>query len=157
MDYAALWAEIQSRPDCAAHIVPSEPKVDAAIARAGDQAIAELLSAGRVRVAARMVTERDVLGDYVDGPIAADRVLTKLEQYAAAAADLSSVVGRALRLLGQQDGIDIGAVSTRLLLGELGDAGVLTPLEVAKLMALAEVPETITAADVSRAVRGPRE
>jgi hypothetical protein len=157
MDYASLWAEIQANPACAPHIVPSEPKVSADVARAGDQAIADILSAGRVKVVPRMVSERGILNDYPGGPIEADAVLSNLETYAGAGQALSSVVNRAIRFLRDPDGIDIGAASTRAMLDALAGGGVITAAECAGLKSLAEQPEIITHADVSRAVRGPRD
>lgn len=155
MDYAALWSEIQSRPDCAPHVVPSLPKVAAEVALAGDQAIADLLNAGRVRVGPRSLSERAILAEYPDGPVAADAVLVKLEQYAAGAHPLSSVLSRALRLLRDPEGLDFGTAATRQMLDALATAGGITAAEAAALKALAEQPETLTAADISRAVRGP--
>lgn len=157
MDYHALWAEIQARPECAPHIVPSDPKVPLVVARAGDQAIADILSAGRTKIVQRMVSERGILNDYPAGPVAADAVLTKLETFAGAGHALSSVVGRAIRFLRDPDGIDIGAASTRAMLMALAGASVLTDEEAANLMKLAEQPDIITVDDVSRAVRGPRD
>ena len=60
MDYTALWAEIQANPACVPYITPSEPKVSSEIARANDQAIADILNVSRVRRVSRMITERGI-------------------------------------------------------------------------------------------------
>lgn len=155
MDYAALWAEIQATPACEPYITPSEPKVAVEIAVANDQAIADILNVGRMRVAARPLSERAILAEYPDGPVAADAVLVKLETYAAGGHPLSSVLTRALRLLRDPEGLDFGAAATRSMLDALAAANAITTAEADSLKALALHPETITAADVSRAVRGP--
>lgn len=155
MDYAALLAEIQANPDCAPHIVPSVPKVDVAIAVAHDLAIADILSVGRTRIASRSLSERAILAEYPAGPVAADAVLVKLETYASAGQPLSSVLNRALRLLRDPEGLDFGAAAVRSMLDALAAAGAITGDESAALQGLALTPDPVTAADVSRAVRGP--
>ena len=105
-----------------------------------------------------MMTERGVLAHYVDGPVAADAVMTKLDTYASGSQSLSSVVKRAMRLLGN-DGIDMGSAATRSMLDALQADGVITADECTKLKALGIQPAsraevlgiTVTEADVRAA------
>lgn len=154
--YESLWAEIQGRTDCAEFIVPSEPKVSADVARAGDAAIAALLSEGRKQIVSRRVSVREIIAEYPDGPVAADAVLAKLDSYAAASEPLSRLVKRTLPFLQSESGLDLGASATRTMIEALVELHVLTADEGVKLKSLAEIQDIVTPEDVSRAVRGPR-
>lgn len=161
MTPADLWAEIQANPDCAPHIVPSLPKVDAATARAGDQAIADILSASRVRIEPREVGDGAIslaLG-VPAGPIfmwqlellattppASDADPATIAQFAVARQAWRSVSKAAL---------DVGNAEVRSGL-DMFVGTLLTQEQADAIKALAEVPDVITIADVSRAVRGPR-
>lgn len=157
-----LWTLIQTTPACAPHIVPSQPKVDPAIARAGDQAIAELLSAGRTRIAPTEVGDGAIaiaLG-IPAGPIflyrlesAANTVLTPdapPEQIA-----LVAVARQAWRSVTKAS-LDVGNATVRAALDSFVGS-LLTQEQADAIKALAESPDVITAEQVSRAVRGPRE
>lgn len=161
MDYNALWAEIQTNPACEQHIVPSFPKADEA-ARAGDAAIAAILSEGRTRVEqSKMLNDGEVavsLG-IPDGPL----FLYSLEQAAETAPgedeDQDDVVAHAVArqawrslLKGQ---FNIGDASVRAAIDSMVGR-LLTAEQAVTIKALAEVPAPVSASDVSRAVRGPR-
>lgn len=116
------------------------------------QAVADLLNVGRVRVVSRNITERDILAEYADGPVSGDAVLRKIEAFAASAHPLASVVRRASGWLAPGIGIDIGHPSTRALIDQLAQGGVISADEAAKLKALAVVPDPVSELDVRRAI-----
>lgn len=87
-----------------------------------------------------MMSERGILAQYPDGPVAADAVLTKLDTFAQTQQPLASVVKRALRFLGDPEGIDMGSPATQAMLDAVQQAGVLTADETTKLKALAMQP-----------------
>lgn len=161
MDYDALWAEIQANQACEQHIVPSFPKADEA-ARAGDAAIAAILSEGRTRIEpSKLINDGEVavaLG-IPGGPL----FLYSLEQAAETApgegADQDDVVAHAVArqawrslLKGQ---FNIGDTSVRAAIDSMVGR-LLTAEQAVTINALAEVPAPVSASDVSRAVRGPR-
>lgn len=162
MTPAELWTLIQNTPACAPHIVPSEPKVEAAVARAGDQAIADILSVGRTTISPREVGDGAIaiaLG-IPDGPI----FLFRLEQTAntVIASDaepeqlaLVSTARQAWRSV-TKAALDVGNPVVRTALDTFVGS-LLTADQAAAIKALAEVPDQITADQVSLAVRGPRE
>lgn len=162
MDYNALWAEIQANPACAPYIHTNDmPKIGWAEAMAKDQAIADMLSAGRTRIVSMEVGDGSIslaLG-IPAGPV----FLYQLEQvaslvldaYATAEQIAEVAVARQVWRSLAKAGLDIGNPGVRagldLFVGQL-----LTQDQADTIKALAEVSETVTAADVSRAVRGPR-
>lgn len=81
-------------------------------------------------------SERGVLDKYPDGPLAADAVLQKLEHFATLPHPFAGIVKRALKFLGQPEGIDFGAASTITMLQKLAQGGVITADEAAKLSSL---------------------
>lgn len=84
----------------------------------------------------RMISERGIMDHYVDGPIVADSVLTKLEAFAQTAHPSAGAVRRALKFLAMPDGIDIGSPATRSMIDMLAGGGVITSDEGSKLKAL---------------------
>ena len=86
-----------------------------------------------------MRSERGILDHYEDGAIAADAVLKKLEYFAKTAHPLASLVTRALKFLGQPEGIDFGSPTTQLMITRLGQGGVITQFEAEKLCKLGMV------------------
>lgn len=153
----ALQAAILASAACAPHVITNGmPKVPSAEAAAADRAIAEIISAGRTRIAPTRIGELGVLARYPSGPIDADAVLSKLEAYSVAGSPLSSLVARALRGIRSPDGLDFGDTATQTMLAALGQSGgPLTAAEAQALASMASVPDPVTAADVSRALRGP--
>ena len=89
-----------------------------------------------------LLSERGILERYPDGPVAADAVLTKLEQFALSAHPLASVVKRALKFLAQAEGLDLGSGATQGMLTMLAQGGVITDSESGKLKGLAMQPAT---------------
>lgn len=116
------------------------------------QAIADVLNTGRTRIVSRTITERDILAEYPDGPVAGDAVLRQLESFGASAHPLASVVRRAVGWLSPDKGIDIGHASTRALLEQLVAGGVLTAEAAAKLKSLAVVPDPLSEFEVRCAI-----
>ena len=92
-----------------------------------------------------LVSERGIMNDYVDGPLAADSVLSKLEAFAATAHPLASITKRALKFLATPEGLDIGAPTTQAMIDALVAVTAITASEGTKLKALAPtVPNTVT-------------
>lgn len=87
-----------------------------------------------------MLSERGLLAQYADGPVAADAVISKLEAFAQTPHALASVVRRALKFLGTPEGIDLGSAATHAMLDALQADSVLTADEVAKIKALSLQP-----------------
>lgn len=122
------------------------------IASRDSQQIADALNVGRTRVVSRLITERDVLAGYADGPVIADAVLAKIEAFAQSSHQLASVVRRASGWLTPGKGIDIGNQSTRLLLDQMAAGGVLTADEAEKLKSMAVEPDPVSEFDVRCAI-----
>lgn len=165
MDYRALQTEILTGPlaaECAPHVVTNDMgKVPDYMAK--DQAIADILSAGR----APLIVKREVGDGAISlalGPVAGPVFLYKLRRIAAtvlpdsATDDQIAPVAVAQQAIASlaKTGFDVGDPTVRagldMFVGQL-----LTPEQATAIKALAEVPEVITAADVSRALRGPWE
>lgn len=165
MDYRALQNEILTGPkaaECAPLIVTSDTgKVPDYMDR--DQAVSSILNAGR----APQIVRREV-GDGAislalgvpDGPV----FLMQLELLAntSVTGDTTpeqlaqiAVARQAWRSLNRA-GFDIGDPTVRAGL-DMFVGTLLTADQANAIKALAEVPEIITAADVSRALRGPWE
>ena len=119
-----------------------------------DAEIARLLSVGRTKVMSHFASERGILERFPAGPLAADALLTKLENFAAAGQPMSSIVHRALKFLAQPEGLDIGASTTQGLIAGLAAGGVITTGERDGLIAMATKPDPITADQVSKAING---
>lgn len=103
--------------------------------------IADLLNAPSfTMVKKRMVAELDVIGEYPTGPVDGDAVLTKLEVFSETTAPLASLVRRALKILSQSDGINIGDPSIQAMLDQLQQQNVLTFTEASSLKDLAIQP-----------------
>ena len=147
MDYQALKTEIETGPlatECAGQ---------------SDDDVAAILNDKRfMATGERYVTTRTVLAEL--GATAGAAILDKLES----AATQSSPVKWMLKFLTQDSGLDVGQTETQGCIGALALAGVLNADEATALngMALktcsrAEIAGfgTVTAGDVSRALRGP--
>lgn len=117
-----------------------------------DDLIAALLSVGRTRLVSHFASERGILDRYPDGPVAADALLTKIEAFAQTAHPLAGIVKRAVKFLGQPEGIDLGSHGVQLMLGELASGNVITTDERAGLIAMATQPDPITTNQVSDAL-----
>jgi hypothetical protein len=125
------------------------------------QAIADLLSAGRKRVVARIVSSRGIAAEYAGGPVAAEVVLMKLEGAAAQLSAsvvpeekvLGSLISRQLGFLGGE-GLDFGSPALRGMLDQFVSLNILTAEEVTNLKALALVDDPITHTQVGQALQG---
>lgn len=160
MSLELLWAEIQASPACAPHVYTNDqPKLSGAEVAVKDQAIADILSVGRMQVVSHVVTERGVLEAL--GPADGDAFLTALESIQVpenlpgALRPHIGAIRRGVAWL-KSDGLDVGSGTARSLLDGLAAFTVVSAIAVSRLKALAERPAVVTAADVSRAVRGPR-
>lgn len=124
------------------------------LAAAGNtQAIADILSEGRVKVVSHFASERGVLERYPGGAVAADILLTKLENFAATAHPMASIVKRALKFLAQAEGLDIGSQATQGLIAQLTLGGVLTEEERNGLRAMATQKDPISHVQVGLAIQ----
>jgi hypothetical protein len=88
----------------------------------------------------RMISERGLMARMPSGAIAADAVLTKLENYSKTSGTYSTVVARALKFLALPDGIDIGEPATQGLIDILAASGVITSGEAAEIKDLSLQP-----------------
>lgn len=160
-DYAALRAEILARPDCAPlAVTPDMPKDPTAAAK--DREIADLISTGRTRVASRLIGDGEVslalgmpagplfllgLEQAATTPPAPDATAQQIEQHA--------IARQAWRSL-EKGALDVGRADVRAAIDAMVGA-LLTAEQADKIKALAQVEHRISAADVSRALRGPWE
>jgi hypothetical protein len=175
MDYHALWAEIQANPACAPHIHTNDmPKIGSAEAVAKDRAIADILSDGRKRRQSNMITERGVREAL---PILDASVFLKALRELETATELPAGIADLLTLAGvpaddhwayletlkcgwswlRGDGLDVGSDKVAEMLELIGGGIPASAAACLALTDLAWVDDPITADDVSRAVRGPRD
>ena len=117
-----------------------------------DDLIAGLLSVGRAKLMSHFASERGVLDRYPGGPVQADALLTKIEAVALSAHPLASIVKRAVKFLGQPEGLDLGSHGVQLMLGQLAAGGAITADERAGLIAMATQADPITTNHVSDAL-----
>jgi hypothetical protein len=135
MTHSALYTELMTDPLTLGYA--------SLVATRDDVALAALINTENgTKVISRFCNERTILSNYADGPIAADALLTTLENYAAETQPLSSIVRRALRYVQQPDGLDLGAVATIEMLGALAQYGVITADQLSKLTAIATIPSS---------------
>lgn len=146
---AALEALV-SRPLTAVEVT----QIDALLPTGSVGAIAALLSVGRTKVASHFASERGILERFPLGPIAGDALLTKLDAFSATAHPMASIVRRALKFLGQPEGLDIGSAATQGMLDQLALSGVMTAEERAGLKTMATAPNPVAVADVETALKG---
>ncbi len=165
MDYRALQTEIlygPKSPACAQYVNDGSDPGRKASAPSDDAAIAAILSADRTTIVQRQINDGDVsiaLG-IPDGPL----FLYQLEQAAtvAPAPDataqqiaLYAVARQAWRSLAR-GAFDIGNAVVRQAIDAMVGT-LLTADQATAVKALAEIPDPVSAADISRAVRGPWE
>lgn len=134
--------------------IQASPELQAHQAAGQINAIARALSSGRTMIASHFASERGILERFPGGPLEADALLTKLEVFAASGHAMASIVKRALKFLGQPEGLDIGSPATQALLGQLKAVGVITQVELDGLRAMATVPDVVTDAQVESAIGG---
>lgn len=161
MDWRSLQAEILAHPECKPHAITNDMPKDVD-APAKDRIIASILSRGRTRIVSNEIGDGavSIALSVPDGPL----FLYHLRQLAAKVLPSNAtteqiipvaVAQQAVESLGKS-AFDIGNAEVRA--GLTVFAGSLLSIEqIDKIKALAEVPDSITAADVSRALRGPWE
>lgn len=135
-------------------------QIDAHIAAGRrDDLVAALLSAGRTKLAPRMVSARGLAALMPGGPLAAEAVLLKLEgardaMLASADGDrrlMGSLLRRQLAFLGGE-GLDFGSPALQGMLDQFAGLGILTSAEVAALKAIGWSPAPVTVSQVSDAL-----
>jgi len=165
MDYQALQTEILSGPRaaaCAPFVNDGTDPVRKATAQADDQAIAEIISAGRATVVPRQVNDGEVsvaLG-IPEGPLFIYNLETLANTPPAGGATPAEIATHAVARQAWRSlvrsSFDIGNPAIRAAIDSF--VGVLLTAEQAvAVKAMAEVPAPVAAADVSRAMRGPWE
>lgn len=132
--------------------ISSTPALKALALEGKTQEIADYLSTNKTKVVSHFASERGILERFPLGPLAADTLLAKLEDFSKTAHPMSRIVGRALKFLALPEGLDIGSPATRGLLVELANAGVITEAEVNGLTQMATIHETINEFDVRLAI-----
>ena len=167
----ALQAEILADEECKPFVVTADDEKTDAIER--DRTIAAIRNGKRPpRLRPHMISERGVRAAL---PIIEGALLIKTLRDLSAAVTMPPWLGAVLGAVKvpeaaqwayfdtmqcgytwlRGDGLDLGSTTTRDMLGLIaGGVPELAPA-VAKLRALAEEPDTITADEVSRALRGP--
>jgi len=156
-----LQAEILSGPkaaECAPFVNDGSDPTRKATAYVDDQAIADILSEGRVKIASKEIGDGAVANalGYPDGPV----FLYYLAQAASAPADQTpqsiaacAMAAQAWRSLSKAS-LDVGNLSVRAAI-DMMVGTLLTAEQATAVKAMAEQPATVSAADVSRAMRGP--
>jgi len=154
MDYNALWDEVQANPACADYIQTNEmPKISGAEASAKDQAIADLINAARPSQMVSITVEEvfDALfssGDYM--------TLKMAQLQGSSSAVMAFSVLEDSKRIGSGS-VDLASPTTTGLLDLLQSEALLSQTGRDALITKAAKPaEQVTAADISRAVRGPR-
>ncbi|OOV05764.1 hypothetical protein [Rhodoferax fermentans] len=157
MNYRDLLTEILASADCAPYIHNSAaPKISAAEVLVKDQAIADILNTGRTVVGECWLTDRGLVSDLVaatGNTAMPDAILTKLDTLAASSRSTRALMNR---LENDAKGVNFGDVGLRAQFAQWTQADVFTQAELDAVLNLPMQPAPkITAADVSRAVRGP--
>lgn len=151
MDYRALQAEILTGPraaECAPHIHTNDmARISGAEVAPKDAAIAAILSRDRTRIARCDIGIGAVLSLF-----GVERGAQILDALDALRATVPAI--RWAWVLIDRDALDVGDAATRAQIDAL-TPGVFAPDEAAALKALAAQPDPLSAADVSRALRGP--
>jgi len=155
MDYNALWDEVQANPACADYIQTNEmAKISGAEASAKDQAIADLINAARPAQMVSVTVEEVFDALFSSG----DYMTLKMAQLQGnpSAVMAFSVLEDSKRI--GSGSVDLQSPTTAGLLDLLQSEALLSQTGRDALIAKAAKPaEQVTAADISRAVRGPRE
>ena len=161
MNYRDLQALILASAACAPYVYDNaQPKISAAEVLVKDQAIADILNADPTRkvVVEYWLTDRGLVSDLVAAhgdTTLSDAILTKLDALAASSRSVKALVNRVET---DPQGINFGDAALQTQFKKWAVDGVFTQAELAAVLALPmrDAPP-ITAADVSRAVRGPWE
>lgn len=127
-------------------------QIDAWLPTRRDDLITDLLSAGRTKYVEARKVEIGIIGAYPGGPLEADALLAKLEAHAAAGQPLSRLVGRALKAMAVEPGLNLGDTATHSMLDALVAADVITADEAEGIKSIARVDDPIPRDTVSRAL-----
>lgn len=147
----ALQTEIQSRPECAAHMVtPDMGKVDGAYSK--DKAIADILNAAGWGASSRAVPCHLAKKLLIKRGRWRAIVLASQDNEHAAVESAYAAVALAEDARMEADFCDASAAG---LMSPLVSTGLLSVEDVAALQALCRVPSAVTVEQVSRALRGP--
>lgn len=168
----SLQAQILGNEECLPYIITNDmPRVPGEEAVKRDKAIAEIISRGRTKRTSYMITERGVRAIL---PIADGALFIRTLRQLQTATEMPAWLSAALDGIAdeetkwayldtlqcgypwlQGDGLDVGDETLRMLLDLLARG--LPSLErgVSMLKKLGEEDDAVTAADVSRALRGP--
>lgn len=157
-EHQAALAELVGRELTEAEIKTLDPLLADPDDR-NDVAAAAVLSVGRTKIVSRDINARGLAAHYPGGPIPAERVLMALEGFAEAALlatdpttkVMGSMVTRQLRFL-DRDGLDFGSPALRGMVDALVRAKVIDIEQANNLKALAQAPDPVPVADVSRAL-----
>lgn len=129
-----------------------DPQFRQWIEQGNDQAVADALSPLAAKVpTGELYTDRAMFAEL--GPLVAEAILSKLEQFAASGSSGASVVQRGLRWLRPNEGgLDFQHPGVKQLLAGLTAAGVLTGDELTALSGLGLGPGSVSVAQVGDAV-----
>lgn len=163
MDYQSLWAEIQANPACAPYIHTNDmEKLPTPEVQAKDQAIADILNVGRVRLVDNLIGEGSIteaLGVPAGSVFIYNLQLAAHQALPAepTAEDVArkAMIEQAWRLIDKAH-LNVGSPAVRAGMDAFVAFGLLTSEQAAAIKRLAEVPVRLTLADISKAVRGPR-
>lgn len=139
-------------PEQIRSLILVDPQFRQWVEAGNDQALADALSPLAAKVpTGELYTERAVFAEL--GPIMAESVLSKLEQFAATGNSGASVVKRGLLWLKPTEGgLDFQHPDVKQLLQGLAVAGVLTSDELTALNSLGLRPGVVSAKEVGDAV-----
>lgn len=163
MNYRALQAEILAGPKaglCAPFVNDGSDPSRKATARADDAAIAEILSLGRTAIVPREIGDGAVLLclGVPEGPLFLYHLEVLAEtappEGSGEAAIIAHAVARQAWRSLLKAALDVGNASVRAAI-DLFVGTLLTAEQAEAIKRLAEIPEVVSAADVSRALRGP--
>jgi hypothetical protein len=140
--------------------IEAAPELQGLASEGQTQAIADALSVGRSKVVSLMLTARGLSERYEGGPIAAEAVLMTLEatrdaMLAGASQEqrvLGSLLRRQLSFL-NGDGLDFGSSALRGMLDRFAQMRILDEPTVARLKALAVMPDVVTHTQVGEALQ----
>lgn len=132
--------------------VLADPQFRQWIEAGNDQAVADALSPLAAKVpTGELYTERAMFAEL--GPIVAEAILSKLEQFATSGSSGSSVIKRGLLWLKPNEGgLDFQNPDVKQMLAGLTSAGVLTSDELIALGGLGLRPGSVSISQVAEAV-----
>lgn len=141
----ALQTQINATPACTQHVHTNDmPKISSIEAAAKDKAIADIISVGRTRPKAYEIGKGTIVE--VLGLAGANAFLDIID---------GDTTYRHVKHLLQDGRLRVDSVMVAALVQGFMQANVISAEGGAALLALGREPDPVTAAEVSRAVRGP--